>query len=43
VFFHFNVSLWFCKNIWHVIDQCNYILKHFISPWDARRCMLHYS
>jgi hypothetical protein len=34
-FFHFNISLCFCENLWDVIDQYNCILEHFISPFSS--------
>ena len=34
-FFHFNISLCFCKHLCDLIDQCNCILKRFISPFSS--------
>ena len=34
-FFHFNISLCFCKDLCDLIDQCNCILKRFISPFSS--------
>jgi hypothetical protein len=34
-FFHFNISLCFCKHLCDLIDQCNCILKRFISPLSS--------
>jgi hypothetical protein len=34
-FFHFNISLCFCKHLCDLIDQCNCILKRFIFPFSS--------